>query len=159
MATPARSLIGVVAAAALCSGCFRFAWERETRQVPPSKEALADIVAGETTLAHCLDRLGAPLYVWEYKQNGLALAYGWLEVDNKGVSASVSVAHDMSASFSYDDSDARLRGVVLLFDQDLKLELSKSGYLRDLSLEFARRRPADTSTSEPPDAAEAENVP
>ncbi len=138
-------LIALLCLAPLASGCLTFTWERQTRDVAHSKSATDELRPAEASLAQCLDRLGAPLYAWEYKGNGMALAWGWLEDESKGITLSVPVAEHASASFSYDRIDARMRGIVLLFDADLKLELARRGYLRDLAILYHRRRPADTS--------------
>ncbi len=141
-----RRLIAALAVLPLASGCVTFGWEREVRDVAHSASTLDELRPGDASLSQCLDRLGAPLYVWEYKRDGMALAWGWLDNDQKGFSVSVPLAEYLSASFSYDQIDARMRGIVLLFDENLTLELAQRGYLRDLSLAYARRRPADTST-------------
>ncbi len=138
--------IVLLAALPLASGCVTFGWERKLRDVPHSADSTDELRPGEASLSQCLDRLGAPLYVWEYKRDGMALAWGWLDSEEKGFAVSVPVAEQLSASFSYDRIDARMRGIVLLFDEDLTLEFAQRGYLRDLSLAHARRRPADTST-------------
>jgi hypothetical protein len=75
----------------------------------------------------------------------MALAWGWLEDESKGFTVSIPVAERVNASFSYDRIDGRMRGIVLLFDADLTLELAQRGYLRDLAVLYQRRRPADTS--------------
>lgn len=148
----ATAVIVVLAAAPLASGCFSFAWRHETRNTPPASGSFDELRPGEASLAQCLERLGAPLYVWEYKGNGVALAYGWLESDEKGFALSVPVAQDLSASASYDDRDTRMRGVVLLFAPDLTLELVKQGNLSELSIAFERRRPAPAEPPTPEDA-------
>lgn len=149
MGRRARTLIVVLAATLLASGCFRFSWRHQTRNAPAGSAALDELRPRETSLDQCLERLGAPLYVWEYKRNGVALAYGWLENDEKGFSVSVPIAQDFSASLSYDDADAQMRGVVLLFGPELTLELVRRGYLRDLSVEFDRSRPAASEPAGP----------
>lgn len=139
-------LIAALLFVPLASACLSLAWVREHRDQPPPENWIEDLRPGEADLEQCLNRLGAPLYVWEYKGEGMALAWGWVDNDRKGFTFSVPLADEASASFSYDRIDERMRGVVLLFDRDLKLELARSGYLRDLSRDYQRRRPADTST-------------
>jgi hypothetical protein len=146
MGRHATALIALLAALPFTSACVTFKWEREMRDVAHANDAIDALHPGEATLSQCLEELGAPLYVWEYKRDGMALAWGWLDNDQKGFTVSVPVAEQLSASFRYDRIDARMRGVVLLFGEDLTLELAQRGYLRDLSLAYQRRRPADTST-------------
>jgi hypothetical protein len=140
-----RGLIALLLALPGTSGCLTFTWEREMRDAAHPPSATDDLRPGEASLTQCLECLGAPLYVWEYKQGGMALAWGWLDSDDKGVSVSVPITESYSASFSYDRIDARMRGVVLLFDEDLTLELAQRGYLRDLSLAYQGKRPAAVS--------------
>lgn len=134
--------IFVLIAAVTCSGCVSFGYRRATRESPPSKTALAGLHPGETSLADSLAQLGAPLYVWEYKGDGAALAWGWYRRGDLGFTISVPLARQLSARGSYESIDENLRGFVLLFDADLKLELMREGYLRDLQNDLRRKRPA-----------------
>ena len=93
-------------------------------------------------MADCLAALGAPLYVWEYKGDGAALAWGWSDENRKGISVSVPVYEQASASLSYDDGREKLNGAMLLFDRGLVLEDVRKGRLRDLQRDLLRRRPA-----------------
>ena len=124
------------------ASCVSFGWSRDRRHAPPPAGAIGTLAPGQSTLAECLDTLGAPLYVWEYKGEGAALAWGWNDERQKGVSVSIPLYEQAYASLSYDDERARLRGVVLLFGRDLVLEQVRKGWLRDLESEFVRRRPA-----------------
>ena len=127
---------------ALLPGCLNLTWRRDTRFSAPPKAALATLKAGESTLAECLERLGAPLYVWEYKGDGAALAWGGVDADEKYWSLSLPLQDQISASMSWGDLGAKLRGVVLLFDRDWRLEMVREGWLRDLRRQIGRRRPA-----------------
>jgi hypothetical protein len=135
----ARSFVGALLLG--LSGCFSFTWSRDRTFEPLPSNALQGLEPGHTTLEACLARLGAPLYVWEYKRQGAALAWGAGDDDAKRFSVSVPLdrAH---ASFSYGRIDARLRGAVLLFDEDLVLEEVKEGCLRDIARQVGSSRSA-----------------
>ncbi|MFN0008148.1 MAG: hypothetical protein ACKVXR_09595 [Planctomycetota bacterium] len=130
------------------AGCISVGWSRDRRHEPLPEGAIETLEPGRSTLAECLERLGAPLYVWEYKGDGAALVWGWNDEDRKGISVSVPVYEQASASLSYDDARERLRGAVLLFGGDLVLEQVRMGWLRDLESELLRRRPAPVHPAE-----------
>ena len=131
-----------IAALPLLSGCVQLVWRRDTRFEAPPPAALAELEPGRATLAECLDRLGAPLFVWEYKGDGAALAWGWSVLDDRYISIGLPIQDNYTASFSYDESDVDLPGVVLFFDREWKLEMVKEGRLRNLREKLVRRRPA-----------------
>jgi len=136
---------------ALLPACLSFNWRRQRHFVPAAQDALDGLEIGRTTLADCLLRLGAPLYVWEYKGNGAVLAWGAGDEDMKGMSLSVPVETWFRPSFSYQDIAADLRGPVLFFDDRLVLVGLEEGYLRDYRERFKRARPA----APPPEASES----
>jgi hypothetical protein len=142
----ARAL--VPAAALLLAGCVTFSFDRDLRFTPLAEDSLAGLQPGQARLDQCLERLGAPLYVWEYKGDGMALAYGWNKEKSWNVTVSVPVTQYYSASASYSDDTANLRGAVLLFDRDLKLEMVRRGFLRSLRAETEARRPAPVQLEE-----------
>jgi len=128
----------------LATGCVSVNWTRESRYAPVADEHLARLEAGRTQLTDCLADLGAPLWVWEHTeggQDGAALAYGWFDEKDYGLNVSVPVSDNSSASFSYDNLDARLHGLVLFFDDRWVLTSFRTGYLKDLTREV-RRPPA-----------------
>jgi hypothetical protein len=86
--------------------------------------------------------LGAPLYVWEYRGDGVALAFGAKRGTNFGFGVSVPVTDYQSASFDYGEGDAQTRGWVLFFDAEWKLVAIREGRLRDLARGFRRQPPA-----------------
>jgi hypothetical protein len=132
----------VIAAIALVSsGCVSGGWRREIRFAPIPAEAVASLEAEHSTLAQCLETLGAPLYVWEYQREGLAIAYGFYRSNEFGVSVSLPVTREASASFDYEDERTHLHGYVLLFGPDWKLIEVHGGELRDLEREHLRPRP------------------
>ena len=126
----------------LLSSCVSFTWYRTHRDEPSPKNAISALVPGKSTLAECLEALGAPLYLWEYKGDGAALAWGWNDLHWKGITLSIPVYEQTSMSASYDYGAERMKGAVLLFDHDLVLESVRKGWLRDLEREMGRRRPA-----------------
>jgi hypothetical protein len=87
-----------------------------------------------------LRAIGAPNFVWEYRGDGLAL--GWVFADSSGwdFTASVSVYKSASASMSLDFDNLDLPGVVLWFDEDLRLLKWQRGSMRELTQGL--RRPA-----------------
>ena len=131
-----------LAAALLSSSCLSAFYRRETRFEPVPEETLAALNPGTSDLGECLERLGAPLWVWEYEGSGVALAYGWLANRGWNLHASYSFERNVSASFTWQRIDARMKGVVLFFDEDWKLVAWRSGLLRDLTAGFRERRPA-----------------
>jgi hypothetical protein len=135
---------------ALSSGCLSFAWTHDHTFRPLRKDALVDLEEGTTTLTTCLDRLGAPLYVWEYKGDGAAIAWGFGDNDSKRIAWTIPLQR-ARPTISFGTIDAKLRGAVLLFDRDLVLEEVKQGYLRDLAKELQRKRPAPVEADAPGD--------
>jgi hypothetical protein len=135
-------ILGSLALASGLAGCVTFVWTRDQRYEPLPKDALEGLEPGRTDFAECLRRLGSPLYVWEYKGDGAAIAWGFADEDSKRITVSVPLSEWAHPSLSYGDVDANLRGVVLLFDRELVLESAKSGYLRDLERQYRRVRPA-----------------
>jgi hypothetical protein len=126
---------------ALGPGCVAVSWTRDARQSPPPPTAEVQLVEGKTTLDDSLAMLGAPLGVYEYRQTGMALAWGWFRGDSKGLRVSVPVYQNVSASVDYTDNRAGLEGLLLLFDEDLRLVSVRSGWLEDLTSGLERRSP------------------
>jgi hypothetical protein len=104
-------------------------------------EAVSALEPGKSAIGDALARLGAPLYVWEGAADGIVLAYGSENRTESGVTVSVPVFDQFNASFAYDDVAANLDGYVLIFDAELKLQLVRSGSLRELS-KVVRVRPS-----------------
>ena len=124
------------------TSCVNVFYRHETRFEPPQRGALAELAVDHSDLSDCLTRLGAPLWVWEDRGSGAALAYGWLESGDWNVSLSLPLSNDASASLTYRQIDARMRGVVLFFDADWTLRAIRKGYLRDLTARLRERRPS-----------------
>jgi len=138
------ALVAGISLFSMCgfSSCVSFTWSRHRMYQPLPKNAIVGLDPGSTKLDACIERLGAPLYVWEYKGDGAALAWGRGDAKSKRISVSIPVKA-ASPSVTYADVDATVRGVVLLFDKDLVLEQVKQGYLRAIAREVAKTtRPA-----------------
>lgn len=144
-----RAGFGLALCAWAAAGCVSFTFRRETREAPIHDAELEALETGRTALGDVLDRFGAPLFVWEYKGDGTALAYGALRDDERGIRVSAPVAREFSASFDYSESDARLRGVVFLFDENGTLEQWRRGLLADIRAETSSRRPAAATEAAP----------
>jgi hypothetical protein len=130
------------------AGCVSFTWSHEHTFRPQPKDALADLQTGTTTLTTCLDRLGAPLYVWEYKGDGAAIAWGFGDDDSKRIVWSIPLQR-ARPSFGFTTIDSKLRGAVLFFDRELVLQEVKQGSLRDLAKTIVRKRPAPVEPESP----------
>jgi hypothetical protein len=145
--------VAIAAAAALCSACLHVRWERESRYAPVPEAGLETLEAGRG-LDECLDALGAPLWVWEHVERGrpgAALAWGWFDEETVGVSLSVPVSDYASLSLDYDDVDRRMRGVVLFFDEDLRLAMWRTGFLHDITGEVRRPSAPEEILEETPE--------
>ena len=130
----------------LSTGCITFTWQRASWQTPPDDEAIASLGEedGISTLEHCLDAFGAPLWVWEGgagSEIGATIVYGWYRNRDTGGSVSVPVAEGFSASMRFNRIDQDTRGLLLVFDNDWQLLSWRQGRLRDLSLPPERTRP------------------
>ena len=132
------ALLGALA----CASCVSFRFERTLVNSRPEPDAVETLAPGTATLAECLERLGAPLYVWELPGAEMALAWGWERDRLRGLTVSVPLDQGGSASASYDDLARKLHGVVLQFDARGSLTSMRRGYLRDFAAEYTRRRPA-----------------
>lgn len=127
----------------LAAGCLRFSYVVRTEDAPLDGATLGTIQPGVTDLGACLARLGAPNHVFEYRVHGMALL--WRFVDSSGWGASLSYSLDRvapSASFNFDSDDADTTGVMMWFDQDLKLVRWQQGRVSQLTAGF-RRQPTD----------------
>lgn len=129
-------------------GCVTFTWQREHRFVRPPGGSLQQLEPGTTDLTGSLSLLGAPLFVWE-TPNGFAMAYGWYFQQDLGGSVSVPVSEAFNASLNLRDLDSRMRGVVLFFGPDGRLELVQRGLLVDLTASARRTRPAFDEDMDP----------
>lgn len=143
---------GFLTAALACSACVSVGYQRQLIERKPEPRALEQLAPGATDLADVLERLGAPLDVWEGAGGSPVLAYAGLKSAEWTFTVSVEVYQGQSATYSYSDASARTHGVILIFDRDLRLELVREGLLRDLRLASERRPavpPADEAEAEP----------
>ena len=132
-----RLLPGLVLLMPLAS-CLTGNMMRIQRNYVVPATASAHCVAGATTLAECLDQLGAPLDVWAVPDGGILMA--WYGSDNSGwtLTFSVPVGRALDVSASYSDVQEEDEGVVLFFDADLNLIRWVEGKVADLVREKAR---------------------
>jgi hypothetical protein len=140
-------------ASLLLTGCLNINWSRDGRLEPLPDDALAALAPGDA-LDACLAALGAPLYLWEYEGDGMALAFGGGEIRYLGMSLSFSVADNIDASFNFDAIDEQFEGVVLVFDSELRLRWIRRGLLGQLVQDGRRRSaaPADDGVQRGSDA-------
>ncbi len=124
--------------ATVLSGCLTY--ERTRIDEPVPEESLAVLVDGRSTLGECLQALGAPTAVIEYRGDGMALVYSWQDEDQWGLEVSVPVSDQANLNFNFDLGAADRPGAVLWFGPDLLLERWRQGRLGEL---LSRRvRPA-----------------
>jgi len=123
----------LAAALLLLGGCVRFDYGRTLVDEPVPDERFEGLAPG-MPLQACLDRLGAPAYVWN-DARGIWIAYVWLRERGPRVSVSLpSLAFGLagpSPSFTYSRIKRRGEGVTLCFDGDLCLRFARRG-LTDL---------------------------
>jgi hypothetical protein len=139
----------VLASLPLCTGCVTLAWERDARYREPAPAATTQISIGESTLEDCLGRLGAPLLAEEYGK-GMALYWGWTHERNWGISVRIPLPNNASTSVRYSDVNLDLNGLLLAFDENLRVELFQFGRLQDLLGAVERQRPQLLEEAEPP---------
>ena len=131
----------LVLLALVLSGCVSVNYQRFSQFEPIDEFALSEIQTPGTDLQTCLDALGAPLFVRE-TPHGMVLAYGWQDAGRWGFDVSFTFQRFLTVRFNYDQIDEQLRGAVLLFDSDWKLIALRRGFLKSLTKELERRRPA-----------------
>jgi hypothetical protein len=136
-----KLLLGIALLAPLAS-CISVTWRHEVDLEHVSARKIKHLQPGVSDLGACLDALGAPLYVWEYRGDGLVLAYGWLQTKHWGAGARADMGNGISASFNYDSIDGATTGYVLFFDEHWILTAVQHGNLRDIAAGYQRRRPA-----------------
>lgn len=137
-----RRAIVLAGIAVAASGCLRFGYGVTHIQEPVDHGALAALRPGVDDLTSCLQRLGAPNHVFEYRGDGVALAWHYTDASDFDVDISYAVSREASsASFSIDWDDTDMPGAVLWFDSDLKLIEVREGAMRDLTSGL-RQRPS-----------------
>ena len=120
----------------LVTGCIRYDYVRETRDEPVPEEKFEALTPG-MSLQVCLDRLGAPAFVWN-DPRGVWLAYIWINQRGPRIAASIPLiafgAPGPSPSITYSTIQRRGHGITLCFDGDLNLRFARRG-LTDLPIE------------------------
>ncbi len=140
MASRLRALAPLLA---LGCGCITGGYNRQQLFSPVAHERVHSLEPGKTTLAEALAELGAPLFVWEWKGDGAALAWGWSDAARWGLAVSVPVGDSNSATaFTWDSLASQLPGAVLLFGPDDVLQEAREGKLAEIRAETIQPRPA-----------------
>jgi hypothetical protein len=127
-----RALLAL-ALAVSASSCLSLNWTRDTRSesIDPEWSALEP---GAAQLDDALALLGAPLYVYEHEHSGAVLVWARRRADDKGFNVSVPVSDQGgSLDFDYSRRTAALRGVLMVFDAEWRLQLAREGLLHDLT--------------------------
>jgi len=128
--------------AVLLAGCVTVRFDRRRAFEPIADEILDDLRARRADLGTCLATLGAPVLVYEQPDDGMAIAYAWLDHFGWGIDVSVSF-RGVSVSGDYDADLRKVQGAVLFFDRDLHLVELERGWIRDfLRQPHRRQRPA-----------------
>ncbi|MBK7644849.1 MAG: hypothetical protein IPJ19_17710 [Planctomycetes bacterium] len=148
MAISPRLALALLAALG-CGSCLTGGYYRTQMFGPVAHEQVVGLVPGKATLDDALKQLGAPLYVWEWKGEGTALAWGWRNQARWGFALSVPVGGRNSASFSYDKIALDLPGAVLFFESDGVLVESREGQLADIQAQTSVKRPAAVPENAP----------
>jgi hypothetical protein len=125
-----------------CGGCVTGGYYRQQIFDPIQPARIAALETGKTTLAEVLAAFGAPIFVWEWKGDGAALAWGWSDAARWGFAVSVPVGDTSATAFSYDDLASELPGAVLFFGPDDVLIEARQGRLAEIRAETAQPRPA-----------------
>lgn len=133
-----RGWLALVAGLSLgCPSCVGYVRFQVEEAVP---EALVAGFANGQGLGDCLQRLGAPNHVYEYRVDGAAMLWAWSDADDWSADLRVPLQEHFSASFELDVTDTEAQGLMLWFGPDLRLERWRRGRLGDLLP--ARVRPA-----------------
>ncbi len=129
----------------LLTGCVTIRYVQEGLDEPVQAGATDGLQPGETDLAHCVDRLGAPTLAWEARDDCVALAYAWRDESGWSVKVGWQFRTGVSPSYEYGSTALHGPGVVLLFDAAWRLQQIRHGDLGDIARELAKpKRPAST---------------
>ena len=143
-----KGLLGSLAAwPLLLAGCVTGKYTHVSVNEPLLPEHMAALSPGTDTLGTCLDRLGAPNRVFEYRVGpdrtaGMALLWVWRDESGWGIEVSGAVK-DVSGSVSYDQLNKELPGCVLWFSPELVLEGWRMGRIGELLRGRIRPSPVD----------------
>ena len=135
----------LIAIATAATGCVRFSYSWLNLHEPIEQahidELRQELAAGGVELQACLDELGAPVLVWQTPR-GLAIAYGWQDEGSWTIHVGYTWLFVLRAQMDYTSASANLQGLVLWFDEELRLVTLERGRLSDLVP--SRRQPAST---------------
>jgi hypothetical protein len=142
-----RSRVTLLVAAVLSASCVTGDYDKvRTFQAPPAG-SYDDLVIGVTDVGQAMDALGAPVQVIEIGR-GLALAWGWLETTEWNVAAAIPLG-DANGRLSFTDTDEKVPGVVLFFDDAWRLTAKRRGFLAELLPESRPPRDVDDDLTDP----------
>jgi hypothetical protein len=150
--TLGRSLrvLCALAIVATAAGCVRFNYSWLSLYEPVEQARIdelgTELAVGAVPLQQCLDELGAPVLVWETPR-GLALAYGWKDEGSWTFHIGYVWQFVFRAQFDYTSASSDLEGLVLWFDDDLRLVTIERGRLSDL-VPTERQRASATADAE-----------
>jgi hypothetical protein len=133
-----RRLGASCALLAPCAGCLQGDYNEDRFHQAVAAVEVEQLVPGKAHLGDVLALLGAPLSVVEL-DDGVALAYGWLDQVDWNVEAIVPVG-DASMQFSYADADLQIPGLVVFLDDAYVVTRHDRGLLRDLLPDRPRPR-------------------
>lgn len=110
-----------LALAALLPGCVSAEFTKLRLDQPPAEEAVARVRTG-MSLQDCLDLLGAPDSVQRDEDDRLTvLGWQWYEGSGWGISVSVPLSDQASASLDYARDRAQVKRIQILFDSGLEV--------------------------------------
>lgn len=130
-----RRLVAGVLLASL-AGCVQVTYERSRTDEPFDAALLETLRAGQDSLTSCLQTLGAPRAVFEYRveadgSSGMALLWVAKDADGWGIDVSAQ-SEDVPGSIEFDLGVADLQGCMLWFTRDLVLEQWRTGGVGEL---------------------------
>ena len=123
-------------------GCITGGYSRQQVFAPIVPAGITALEPGKTTLADVLAAFGAPIFVWEWKGDGAALAWGWSDSGRWGFAVSVPVGDTSATAYSFDKLANDLPGAVLFFGPDDVLLEAREGRLAEIRAETTQPRPA-----------------
>lgn len=121
-----------ILALSLLTGCVQLRWFRNRSDVPIREARLADLQVDHTGLGLCLRKFGAPHIVGNGPNQTIDLVYAWVDDETLGLTISYEITSWVTGSFTYDDRDASLFGLLLRFSQDLVLREVRIGQMTEI---------------------------
>jgi hypothetical protein len=122
-----RRMVGLLSCLCLTS-CLTAEFSTLRVSLPPSEESRQEIEAG-MDLQACLDLLGAPTSVRRADDGWrTVMSWEWMLEDGFGISFSVPIADQASASADYGSNSQDFQQFRVFFDAEFKVvEISKDG--------------------------------